>query len=140
MTESNPSGAANFVNLHAHRIETITANNSNQANQWLVNNASGNYCWTIDGADVGNVNLQSAEDTDNAVAFRQFGHITGGIGEDVFQFTGTGSVSDVFDGGSGDAQDRADFSGINGNVDIVLGSRSRSGIALPLIPEKSALS
>lgn len=107
-------------NINITNIETVTANaatnntliadSSNPVNNWNINTTNG-----------GTLNT--------AIAFSGFANLTGGITDDAFVFTASGSIAGLIDGGGG-AQDSIDVSALvnstvqigninNGNINVI---------------------
>jgi sugar lactone lactonase YvrE len=74
--------------------------------------------WHIDGMNSGDVNGQ--------VAFIGFAYLTGGSGDDTFQFSPGGSIAGNLSGGSG--SDTLDFSAISASVTVNLAARTAAGL------------
>ncbi len=132
VTATNPN--EDLLNIHVNNIEELVAaadtntgdNVDTEQNNWIVNNRSGAHTWRLDSRNSGTLNLSSTPSAATQVSFENFGHIQGGVNRDRFEFIDSGYISGVLNGGSGSSLDVADFSLIESDVDIEIGSADSS--------------
>ncbi len=126
ITAGNPDTTGLLPNFHIDQIEHLTASAASAENNWLVSNLAGDYRWDITGNNDGRITLTSG-DSFEPMTFTDFGYLRGGAGNDLFQFTDNGAISNEFDGGAG-GNDEANFADITHNITIDLDNSNASGI------------
>ncbi len=102
-------------NVQANNIELINAfdddNESDgqdfEANNWLVNNTTGDFLWNITGRNSGTLGTSVVSPS---ITFNNFAYIVGSDGfADEFRFQNDATITNQFVGGDGGFEDYADF-------------------------------
>ncbi|MFL0802523.1 MAG: filamentous hemagglutinin N-terminal domain-containing protein [Agarilytica sp.] len=135
LTVDNPNTA--LTNLHANNVESINAFNDvdeanapdEEANNWLVNNMSGDFRWDINARNGGSITPTSGQ-VINPITFSNFAYVEGtDNGVDEFHFVDGGVVTSQFVGGDGLFDDLANFSLVlNSDIEIAVNSSSTQAI------------
>ncbi len=126
VTAANPDVTNTLPNIHITGFEQVTAvadadeaaDPDTEASNWLVNNQVGNYDWTVDGRNEGELTLNGSVAT--GLSFENFGRLQGNEGNDRFLFEDGGTITSTFIGGGGAGSDEANFVSVNGTINIVL--------------------